>query len=51
MMIPRAVRTQSQSLKRKVGYEGEEEQATRDKLRRMQIDSEADINTPLANLD
>ena len=51
MILPREVKTQRQKLKRKVGHEDKEEQVTREKLRRMQIDSDRDMSSTLQDLD
>lgn len=51
MLTPWAIRPLRQKLKRKVGYEDKEELNTREKLRRMQIDSDSEISTTLQNLD
>ena len=51
MLTPWATRTPRQKLKRKVGYEDKDEQATREKLRCMQIDSDTEISTTLQHLE
>jgi hypothetical protein len=39
------------ALKRKVGYEDREEENTREKLRRMQIDSDTEVGTALRDIE